>query len=161
MPGSGKSTIGKELANSLNYHFIDLDKEIEQKEANVISEIFTTKGEHYFRRIESKLLKEISEKKNDTVIATGGGAPCFYNGIEFMNSLGVTIFINVNTSQLLERVKKQDERPLLKEDAEQAMINLFNSRIHIYKKAQITINTNNLSINESVAKIKKTLKPNS
>lgn len=76
MPGSGKSTLSKQLAKEINYHFLDLDEWIVQHERNSISEIFAIKGEEYFREIERKaLLYSLTLQR--TVIATGGGTPCF------------------------------------------------------------------------------------
>ena len=84
--GSGKSTVGLELALHLAYDFIDLDKFIEEKEGATIREIFKLKGEIYFRKLENSCLSEIYSFKNNTVLSLGGGTPCFYGNMELINS---------------------------------------------------------------------------
>src|SRR5215216_5287440 len=95
MPGSGKTTLGKQIAEDLGFPFIDLDTEIENREGKSISEIFSHKGEDHFRVLESTLLKELSSSSHNVVIATGGGAPCYFGGMETMNATGLTVFIDV------------------------------------------------------------------
>src|SRR5436853_6290275 len=88
--GSGKTFLGKQLAQLLNYEFIDLDEWIEQREKKSIAEIFSEDGEEYFRKKESQQLKLLAEK-NNAVIATGGGTPCFHDNMKWMNDHGFTI----------------------------------------------------------------------
>ena len=142
MPGSGKTTIGQELAEKLLLPFIDLDREIEQKERMSIAEIFSTKGEDYFRRIESETLNAFAAGSNDFILATGGGAPCFYDGIIRMNATGLTIFLDVPIEDLIQRTKRSD-RPLLKSDNERELRNrlteLARKRMSVYRKASIIV----------------------
>jgi shikimate kinase len=112
--GSGKSTLGKRLANLMGLPFIDLDAEIERQEGKSISEIFSCDGEEYFRKAESAVLRSL---KTDTgaVVATGGGAPCFGSNIDFMNSTGITVYLKMNPAALASRVATGSaNRPLLK-----------------------------------------------
>ena len=83
--GSGKSTIGKELATLLKYNFLDLDDYISEKENATISDIFKDKGEIYFRKKETEYLKEIINSYNDIVLALGGGTPCYGNNLKILN----------------------------------------------------------------------------
>jgi shikimate kinase len=140
MPGSGKTTIGRSLAEKLSVPFIDLDKEIEKREGKTISDIFSTDGEDHFRAIESRTLTEWSSRDDSFVLATGGGAPCFYNGIETMNATGLTIFLDVPIQELAQRTAKSD-RPLLKTQTPGDLLirleALAKKRMAIYRKASI------------------------
>ncbi len=112
--GSGKSTVGKMLASNLGFTFVDLDIYIETKYHKTITQIFSDKGEAKFRQIEQKCLHQVAEFEN-TVIATGGGAPCFFDNMEFMNSHGKTFYIQLTAEQLTVRLEASPEgkRPLL------------------------------------------------
>ncbi len=117
MPSSGKSTIGKHLASQLGLIFIDLDEVIVENEGMEITDIFQIKGEQYFREMERKnLLNQIASNKG-YVMATGGGAPCFFNNMEMMNESGVTIFLDVSIKDLFIKLSKKgtEKRPLLKD----------------------------------------------
>ncbi|PIF03266.1 MAG: shikimate kinase, partial [Draconibacterium sp.] len=100
--GCGKSTLGKKLAQKLEMQFIDMDCFIEERNYKSIAQIFEGYGEETFRKKEQKALKELSEFTN-VVIATGGGAPVFFDNIEVMNQTGITIFIDVTTEELVKR----------------------------------------------------------
>ena len=112
--GTGKSHWGKLWAAANKLTFVDLDELIEKEEDSTIAEIFDTKGEDYFRKIEKELLRKSGELKN-TLIACGGGTPCFFENIQWMNDHGVTIFIRSRPTEILDRVMEEKEkRPLLK-----------------------------------------------
>jgi len=112
--GSGKSTVGKKLAKIMSYRFIDLDEEVEKQELATISEIFESKGENYFRTIEQKILKQQFTKQN-LIVSCGGGTPCFFNNMELMNQAGCTIYLQLNSQALLNRLTvAKTKRPLLK-----------------------------------------------
>jgi shikimate kinase len=113
MPGAGKSTVGKQLADTLMLPFVDLDKEIEKTEAASVPELFSEKGETYFRQAEAKCLREISHSRHSFVMATGGGAPCFHDSISLMKEAGIVLFLDVDIETLQQRVKKSTDRPLL------------------------------------------------
>jgi len=112
--GSGKTTIGKLLANRIGYSFIDMDKHIEEKEFRTIQQIFEEKGESEFRNIEKNCLHEVSQFEN-TVISTGGGAPCFFDNMEYMNTHGTTVYLQLTAQELAERLEssRANKRPLL------------------------------------------------
>ena len=112
--GSGKSHWGKIWATHYKLGFIDLDEVIEQEEGKPVVDIFESKGEEYFRELEAKKLREITEIKN-TIIACGGGTPCFKNNMEWMNEHGISIYLSATPEEILRRlVKGQAQRPLIK-----------------------------------------------
>ena len=110
--GSGKSTIGYELSNIMNMSFIDLDNLIEQKESMSITQIFSQKGEDFFRKTESSILTNYNFNPN-SIIATGGGTPCFFNNHDFMKSIGYSIYLKVSANEITDRLQLDKKRPLL------------------------------------------------
>ncbi|MEX2234171.1 MAG: shikimate kinase [Cyclobacteriaceae bacterium] len=156
MPGSGKTTLGKELASHLLVDFVDLDAEIEKAEQRSIPEIFSQRGEEYFRILEARLLGEWAGSTSDFVMATGGGAPCFYNGMETINQYGLSVFLDCSVSTLIERVKKNQERPLLlisdENELKQKLKRMLEARMECYRQARIIIE--NPSLHGLLKKIK-------
>ncbi|MEP2277060.1 MAG: shikimate kinase [Reichenbachiella sp.] len=147
MPGSGKSTLGKELAEKLGRNFFDLDAEIERMAGWVIPDIFAQVGEDYFRELENSVLLMLIRLNEPAVIATGGGAPCFYDNIDQMNLAGSTIFLDTPMDVLIERVKQEkSSRPLVNqmedESLAQDMEALYKKRLPQYEKASFTTNSN-------------------
>ena len=142
MPSSGKSTLGKKLARALNYRFVDLDKMIVRSEKMSINQIFAEKGEEYFRQIESALLKEIRANQW-LVVATGGGAPCFFDNMDFITQTGLSVFLNVPAAELAGRILKhgQDDRPLLSgvDQLEQELAKKYEVRLPHYSRADYMI----------------------
>jgi shikimate kinase len=142
MPSSGKSTLGKKLARALNYRFIDLDKMIIKEEKKSINQLFGENGEGYFREVESRLLKEI-KPEHWLVIATGGGAPCFFDNMDFIKGNGLSIFLNIPASELAERISRhnKDDRPLLSgiEGLEQELESKHKIRFPYYSRADYII----------------------
>ncbi len=115
MPGSGKSTLGKQLAKRLGYQFVDLDELIVQVAGHPITEIFARQGEDGFRRLERDILKQTATLEN-TVIATGGGTPCFFDNAAWMNRHGKAVFIHTPLPVIAERIYRtsaeKQKRPL-------------------------------------------------
>ncbi|MFP4557507.1 MAG: shikimate kinase [Bacteroidales bacterium] len=141
---SGKTTIGEELAKELGYQFIDLDSYIEAKHKKSIKILFEFHGEDHFREIENEALKEVSEREGDYVIASGGGTSCFYNSVDFMNKVGITIYLRVEVAELLSRlIQSKTDRPLLwgksKEELNNYIIRVLDERKKYYEKARITV----------------------
>jgi len=144
MPGCGKSTQARKVASDLNLKLIDLDYEIEKHASLTINEIFTIHGEEYFRRLESTFLVQMTRENSDFVMATGGGAACFFDNIDYMNHHGITIYIKIGVDELLNRLSGtgKDKRPLLKgrsaTELKKELENKLCYRKTFYEKAKIT-----------------------
>ncbi len=130
--GSGKSSLGKKLAKSLNKNFIDTDKEIEKKENKTINEIFENNGEKYFREKEKEFLINIPNSLN-MVIATGGGIVTDQESREKLKENRV-IFLNASVERQSKRTSRSDKRPLLKNvDRLKKLRELYDQRLKFYK----------------------------
>jgi shikimate kinase len=143
LPGSGKTTLGKKVATYLQTPFFDLDEAIERSAGKRVPEIFADEGEAAFRRLESGTLQKLINEHPDFVLATGGGAPCFHDGIGIMNQAGVTVFLDVPVYELEKRLQaeQQQNRPLLSgvKSISETLNALRESRISFYEKARICI----------------------
>lgn len=147
--GCGKSTMGKKLAVKLGYEFIDLDHQIELSIGTTIAEYFSVHGEAAFRKLESETLKTFDYPAN-SVIATGGGAPCFFDNIEWMNASGLSIYIEMPAAALAKRLESgKEKRPLLRDLNEAEMIEFIEKKLNerevFYKRALLTVNGINLT----------------
>ena len=143
MPGSGKTTLGLQLASDLMLDFVDLDAEIVKHEGMPVPDIFQGKGEAYFRQVESDVLHEWAASSKSFVMATGGGAPCFLQGIEVINQTGLSIFLDVDFSEIMRRISSATHRPLLRasDDNERRtrLMKLLDTRLPVYRRAKITL----------------------
>lgn len=111
--GSGKTTFGKALSEATGLRFIDLDFYIEQRFHASVREIFAKHGEEGFRRIERDMLHEVGGFE-DTIISCGGGTPCFFDNVDFMNAMGNTLWLQASRESLFSRlIRKREKRPLL------------------------------------------------
>ena len=120
--GSGKSFWAKKMSYNLSIPHIDLDEYIETKENMSISDIFSIKGEDYFRQFENLCLKEIVSLHDHFILSCGGGTPCFYDNKKIMKALGKIIFLDVTIETLTERlIREKLQRPLLKNIANDEM----------------------------------------
>jgi len=145
LPGSGKTSLGKELAESMNFEFLDLDEEIEKKHGP-ISEIFRLKGETVFREIERETLI-LTLFKRDVVVACGGGTACFFNTMDWMNWNGTTVFLRRNMEALItQNGGKLSLRPMFlgleEEEMRHKMEELLNKREYFYLKSSFIFETN-------------------
>ncbi len=141
--GCGKSTLGLNLAKSLGLTFIDLDKFIEERNCKTVPQLFEELGEPGFRKKERQALEEVSQF-SDVVIATGGGAPCFFDNMELMNTTGITLFMDIDPAILAERLlKSKTDRPLIKGKNREQLVGFLKEslqkRTPFYSKAQIRI----------------------
>ena len=123
--------------------FVDLDKVIEDHEQKDITAIFLENGEDHFRLVESKLLREWAGSEKSFVMATGGGAPCFHQGIDVINQTGICIFLDVSIEVLLSRLHSNTDRPLLKtidvKEKDKKLQALRSSRLSCYHQAHVCV----------------------
>lgn len=113
--GCGKSTIAKEIGDKYNVKVIDTDSEIEKLLSMSIKEAFDKYGEDYFRMVETKVLKQITEENDNCIVSCGGGLPCFNNNMDYINTHGISLYIKVSTEELISRLSKLEieKRPIL------------------------------------------------
>jgi len=143
--GSGKTTWGRVMAEKMGYAFQDLDALIESRVNMKINDIFTSRGEVFFRTMEALCLREWSGK-DDFVLACGGGTPCFHDNMTLMNSLGTTVWLNtpkhVMASRLLE---ESGDRPLVRSlspaELQEFIHDKLEERIQFYSQAKIEVDT--------------------
>jgi len=139
MMGSGKSAIGKILANKLDYNFIDVDKMIEIDARKTIKKIFEEDGEKYFRDLEEKITINILENK-ETIISLGGGAIINKKIRNSIKKNSYNIYLSVDVDILTKRLQNSKTRPLLyKKDLKKELINLISIREKFYRKADLVI----------------------
>ena len=155
MMGVGKSTVGKKLAKNLKLKFIDIDQIVEKKEKSTIKEIFENKGEDYFRKTEKKIsLEEL--KKNNSVIALGGGAFMDTSIRKEAKNLSISFWLDLRVKSLLKRLKNVKKRPLLNQDKLEESINkIYSERKKIYNKSNFKIKCNLMDVGQVVDKIVK------
>lgn len=139
--GSGKTTTGKALADAMELDFWDMDEIIEDQNATSISEIFQSKGEDHFRKLERQVIDGFEEADlQNVIISTGGGAPCFFDNMDQMNKQGTTIYLEMNLEALFQRLQGEvSTRPLLSDISEEEMTDLIQSmydkRAPFYQRA--------------------------
>ncbi|MBN2831240.1 MAG: shikimate kinase [Candidatus Omnitrophica bacterium] len=156
--GTGKTAVGRELAKKKKWRFVDLDELIELREGRSIADIFSKKGEAYFRRLEKKVLKEVSGE-NRFVVSCGGGIVTNEGNIKIMRESGLIICLKATPAAILKRTKGSACRPLLNvKNPKERISFLLKLRSPYYAKAHKSINTSNLSIPEVVKSIIKLTK---
>ncbi len=152
--GSGKTTIGKSLAQKLNLQFVDLDLFIENRYRKKINDIFAERGETVFRELERKTLQEVAQFEN-VVVSTGGGTPCFFDNIELMNRLGHTIYLQVPIDELAARLELcKLNRPLVKDknltEIKEFVTQSLSKREAYYNRASFIFNAENLVTQQDI-----------
>lgn len=139
--GAGKTRLGKKLAQLMGFSFIDLDELIVEQEGQSIIHIFENYGETYFRQLEKAILHQTTQYKN-TIISTGGGTPCFYDNINWLNQHGVSVFLDVDEAVLCDRLwKGKNKRPLIKKLTKEELTLFVRKktydRLPFYKQAHV------------------------
>ena len=152
--GAGKTSVGKVMARKLGLGFYDLDFFIEERFRRKVADIFAERGEEGFRKIEYNMLHELAEFE-DVVIAVGGGTPCFFDNMDYMNSKGITVFMNASPEIIVRHLKiSHTVRPLLQQKQGQELIDHIShhleQRLPYYEKAQYNINGDTLDSFEKI-----------
>lgn len=152
--GAGKTTIGKVLSDEMNIPFYDLDWYIEARMHRNIKQLFEERGEEGFRKIEQAMLHEVAENEN-VIIACGGGTPCFFDNMDYMNRQGTTIYLKAIPEVLYAHLKMgKTIRPLLlgktEEEIGQLIVRQVAERESYYLKAKYVLNINLLSSAEKI-----------
>ncbi|WP_158858405.1 shikimate kinase [Lunatibacter salilacus] len=151
MPGSGKTTLGRDISKRLDFRFYDLDHLIEAKAGKRISTIFSENGEGFFREMESEVLLSCLKKNESFVLSTGGGAPCFNGNMEVINKYAVSIYLEVPLSQLLSRLTggQVQKRPLFyglePGDIISKLKSMYEQRYPFYEMAKIKLSGEDIS----------------
>ncbi len=150
--GCGKTTLGRKLAEHAGLQFIDMDDYIEKRNCKTVPQIFAEDGEAEFRKKENKALKELSEFTG-VVIATGGGAPCFFDNMDLMNRTGKTIFLNIDPKILASRLmESKTERPLIKGKSKDELVDFIDEtlkkRNEFYTRAHFQITRPDMDLDE-------------
>lgn len=155
MMGSGKSTVGKKLANKLSFQFHDLDDLIEAKLSMSIAAFFEKEGEDKFRLIEQKTLRETFQLDN-VVISTGGGAPCFFSNISEINNHGLSCYLEADIGVLVNRLQGAlEQRPLLKNfntetELRDYLQTMLSKRESYYKQAKTIVPAIDVTANKLI-----------
>ncbi len=141
--GCGKSTLGKKIANKLNWQYIDLDIYIEKTKNRTIDEIFRNEGKIKFRTYEHEVLLEIIKSEDNFIISTGGGTPCYHDNMQIMNDNGITIYLKSGFGLLFYRLRNsKKQRPLIvnKTDPElqSFILKTLAKREKYYKRSKYT-----------------------
>ena len=160
---AGKTTLGKALARNLGLQFVDLDHFIENRFHCSVSQLFAERGEEGFRQIERAMLHEVAEFE-DVIIATGGGTPCFFDNMEYMNAQGTTVFLEASVDVIYTRLTiARTQRPLVagktEEELRRYITYMLELRTPYYRQASHTFCANRLEdicqVEESVKLFKK------
>jgi shikimate kinase len=164
LPGSGKSTFGKQLAKELNFPFLDLDQLIEERYQLKISDIFSIHGEGAFREWESLVLQDTLNQDRAYILASGGGTPCFNDNMDLINSQGISVYLDVPLGSISRRLQtsKAQQRPLF-QGLDQGEItlklkSLLVTREYFYNQAKIKLSGEDFSAELLLAELISRLK---
>ena len=153
--GCGKSTMGRAVSALTGVPFIDLDNYIEQRFHLTVKEIFAQRGEDGFRDVERRMLQEVADFE-DVIVACGGGTPCFFDNMEYMNSHGTTVFLNTPIDRLHSRLMRgRHKRPLIADKDDEELMTFIKEalakRMDHYSKAQISFSSERLENKSEIA----------
>ena len=163
--GSGKTTMGKALSKQTGMMFYDLDWYIESRMHTTVPKLFTERGEEAFRKIEYNMLHEVAEFE-DVIISCGGGTPCFFDNMDYLNQQGDVVYLKASPDTLYQHLlMAKVERPLLKDKTPDELIDYITGHLRerapFYEKARYTFDVDVLDdydkINTSVERLRKLL----
>ncbi len=163
--GAGKTTIGKALSKELGIIFYDLDWYIENRMRKTVSQIFAERGEEGFRKIEYNMLHEVAEFE-DVIISCGGGTPCFFDNMDYLNQQGQVVYLKAEPEVLYKHLlMAKVERPLIKGKSQEELLTFISEQLErrepFYSKARYTLDVSLMDsydkINISVAKLRELL----
>jgi shikimate kinase len=155
----GKTAVGRRLARRLGYEFIDTDQLVERAAGMSIREVFSELGESEFRACERRVISELAPE-SPSVIATGGGTFVDESNRQKLKSLGVTVCLVISLATVLERVARNDARPLAQgEEARRRLSDLYESRKAAYGKADVLVETDGLTIEQAVSRVAAMIAP--
>ena len=162
--GSGKTHWGRLLSAKLGLAFYDLDTVIVEQEKRSVADIFSAKGEEYFRYKETEALERIAVEQDGFILSCGGGTPCFFNNIEFMKKSGKVIWLNTSTDVLQQRLlRERKSRPLIREvdesDLGRYIIRKLSERRMYYQQADVTVNEESVTLDELIRLLFQSEKP--
>ena len=153
LSGSGKSTLGDILSSLSGYALVDTDAIIVKLQNRSINNIFATNGEEFFRTLETQVSKEVSAFDKQ-IISTGGGIVLKEKNLEYLKQNGVVFYLKTSVNTLLKRLEGDNTRPLLKtDDVKKKLENMLEIRGKLYEKADVTIETDNLTPEETAKEI--------
>ena len=153
LSGSGKSTLGNILSSLSGYALVDTDAIIVKLQNRSINNIFETNGEEFFRTLETQVSKEISAFDKQ-IISTGGGIVLKEKNLEYLKQNGIVFYLKTSVNSLLKRLEGDNTRPLLKtDDVKKKLENMLEIRGKLYKKADVTIETDKLTPEETAKEI--------
>lgn len=160
--GAGKTTVGRKLAKELDLSFIDLDLYIEGRYHRSIRQLFAERGEEGFRDIERRLLHEVAAFE-DVLVSTGGGTPCFFDNMAFMNDAGTTIYLKVSVDELANRLEVcKQTRPVLQnrsgEELKSFVQESLDSRRPFYDQAKVIFDAEQMMTEADIQTITDNLK---
>ena len=157
--GSGKSTLGRHLARRLSCQVVDTDKRVEQMVGASIADIFHYEGEEYFRQAEREAIESAVAESDTLVVSTGGGLPTWSDNMEWMNGLGVTIYLRRTAEQILSRLSAygREKRPMFRGKSDEELLVFMREQMaqreKYYAQADITVECTALSDDDVVDKI--------
>lgn len=159
--GAGKTTVGKDLSEYLDLTFIDLDQFIEGRYSQSVKELFTHKGEDCFREIERKILHEVAEFE-DVIISLGGGTPCFFDNMTYLNRKGTSVYLQVPIEELAKRLEKSPNvRPIVQGKSGCELRSFIRENLDkrepFYRQADILFNAEKMMTYEDIHEISKNL----
>jgi len=165
--GSGKSTIGPIVANTIGYGFVDLDRRIEEVAGCPVTEIFRTQGEQAFRALEHETLKDLSVRSR-LVVSLGGGTVVVPAAFELVRTTGIVVYLSIAEEELLRRLRRRNDRPLLRgpsgerlpdDELRRKVRELFAAREPIYRQADLIVPTDERRLGLTVDRLVKILSP--